>query len=105
MLLLDKSLCASGDEIFQRAQATAWYSYSKLLIKPELVSEFITFVSEKFTSVDDWTSENITLSTYRLYGKKFPSKEAAKQFIQRVRRSIRVNDFREKIPYDVDKSR
>ena len=89
MFVLETTIRAIGDETFQIAQAIALYPYRKLLRKPELVSEFLTLVLGNFTFVDDWTSEKITLSTYRLYGKRFPSKEPKKKFINRVCKSIR----------------
>lgn len=105
MVALETSIRANGDELFQRAQAIARYSYRKLTREPQLVDEFIGLVSENFTFVEDWSSELITPSTYRLYGKKVPAKEAAKQFVERVRRSIDGINLREKSSEDVEKSR
>ena len=69
------------------------------------MNKFIQLVSDNFTFVEDWTSDKITPSTYRLYGKRVPAKEAAKQFVERVRRSIQAHNLREKKSDDVEKSR
>jgi hypothetical protein len=59
-------------------------------------------VSENFTFIDNWNDEQITPSTYRLYGRRVPAKEAARQFIERVRRSFEPNQLlREKKAEDV----
>ena len=53
MVVLETSVRASGDENFHRYQAIAQYPYSKILGKPELVSEFLTLVLETFMFVDN----------------------------------------------------
>ena len=86
MVALETSVRASGDPNFQRVQQIARYPYWKFAENPELIDEFIELVSSNFTFVEDWTSEKITHSTYRLYSKKVPAKDASQQFVERARR-------------------
>ena len=90
---------------FQRAQGIVRHSHSALSRNPELVNDFIQLVSDNFTFVEDWTPDKITPSTYRLYGKRDPAKEAAKQFVERVQRSIPAHQLRDKKSDDIEKSR
>jgi hypothetical protein len=74
--------------------------------EPDLIDELVRLlVSENFTFIDNWNDEQITPSTYRLYGRRVPAKEAARQFIERVRRSFEPNQLREKKAEDVQKHR
>ena len=100
MVALETSVRASGDIDFQRIQTIARTRYKDLEDNPDLVEEFIRLVSNSFTFVDNWESMEITPSTYR----KFPAKEAARQFVERVRRSIIQNDLRERRAVDYEKS-
>ena len=82
---------------FQRIQTIARNRYKDLEDNPDLVEEFIR-------QVDNRESIEITPSTYELYGRKFLAKEAARQFVERVRRSIIQNDLRERRAVDYEKS-
>ena len=55
--------------------------------------------------MDDWDDDRIPASTMRLYSKRVPAKDAAKQFVERVRRQIDEVDRKEKKAEDVQKSR
>ena len=102
MVSFVNSIRASGDAAFQRIQELARFNYSKFEEEPDLIDEFVRLVSENFTFVDNWNDEQITPSTYRLYGRRVPAKEAARQFIERVRRSFEPNQLlREKKAEDV----
>ena len=105
MVKLKTSVRAAGDPDFQRIQEIARMHYSKYVSNPDLITEFKTLLSNTCTFVPSWTSPEITPSTYRLYGKKFPAKEATRQFVDGVRRSINQSNLREKDADDVEKSR
>ena len=85
MVKLKTSVRAAGDPDFQRIQEIARMHYSKYVSNPDLITEFKTLLSNTCTFVPSWTSPEITPSTYRLYGKKFPAKEATRQFVEAVR--------------------
>jgi predicted GIY-YIG superfamily endonuclease len=104
MAMLEHSVRASGDLPFQRIQQLCRYNYKKLEDQPGLVDEFIHLCSQHLTFVNNWSDPRIEPSTIRLYSRRVPAKEAAKQFAERVRRSIPEYDIRESIAYDVEKS-
>ena len=56
------------------------------------------------TFVDEWNHLKILPSTMRLYSKKVPTREATKQFAERVKRQIPRNSIRERISVDYKKS-
>ena len=105
MVELESSMRASGDQPYQRIQQIARYNYSKFIRNPALIDEFITLCSNHFTFLDSWDHEAISPTTFRLYSRRVPAKEASKQFIDRVRRLITSNDLREKEAEDVAKGR
>ena len=105
MVSLETSVRASGDPNFERAQQIARYPYWKFAESPELIDEFVELVSSNFTFVEDWTSEKITPSTYRLYSKKVPAKDASQQFVERARRQISASVLKCRKSDDVEKSR
>ncbi len=108
MVSFVNSIRASGDAAFQKIQELARFNYIKFEEEPDLIDEFVRLlvVSENFTFIDNWNDEQITSSTYRLYGRRVPpAKEAARQFIERVRRSFEPNQLREKKAEDVQKHR
>ena len=57
------------------------------------------------TFVDEWDHPSILPSTIRLYSKKVPVREAAKQFAERVKRHYQAHEVCERISEDIDKSR
>jgi len=84
------------EETFKRIQEIARYSNSKFHESPELVEEFVTKCSDHFTFVSNWDNDAITPSTFRLYSRRVLAKDAAKQFVDRVRRQIEERNRREK---------
>lgn len=90
---LTTSVRAAADARFSRAQAIARLPHWKLEESPELVEEFISLIDECCTFVDDWQAPEITTSTFRLYSKKVPSKEATLDYVERVRRQIPANQL------------
>ena len=99
------SVRASNDPEFRRIQQIARYNYQKILANPELIDEFIQLCSENLTFVSNWDDDAISTSTMRLYSKKVPAKEAARQFVDRVRRQVPESDRREREAEDVEKNR
>ena len=105
MTMLCTSVRASNDPNFQRIQEIARMHYKVYQQQPELLDEFKLLLSNTCTFVSDWSDPEITPSTYRLYSKKFPAKEATRQFISAVTQSIESNHIIEKNADDVQKSR
>ena len=105
MVALKHSVRASGDAAFQRIQEIARYTYRTFEENPDLIEEFIELCSENFTFVNDWDDDQIPASTMRLYSKRVPAKDAAKQFVERVRRQVDEVDRKEQKAEDVQKSR
>lgn len=102
---LDMSVRSSNDEPFQRLQEIFQMNYCTLSSNNALVDEFLELCSENLSFVDDWTDVLITPDTYRLYSKKVPAKEAARDFVDRIRRSIAPANLCESHANDVEKSR
>ena len=72
---------------------------------PELIQEFVNLCSSSFTFVHSWDDDRIHTGTMRLYSKKVPAREAARQFVDRVTRQVPANERMMKISEDVQKSR
>lgn len=105
MVALNHSVRASQDVNFQRIQAIARKSYIELENNPQLVDEMISLCSEHLTFVADWNDPKIDKQAMRLYSKKVPAKEAAKDFERRVRRQVHPNELRQRLAEDVEKPR
>ena len=105
MVALETSVRASNDPKHQRIQQISRYSLRKLNENPLLIDEFLQLVSDSFTFVQDWSSNEITANTYRLYSKKFPAKEASRQYVERVRRLIHHNSLKSRTAEDFEKAR
>ena len=105
MIALNHSVRASDDANFFRIQQIARYHHRTLEEKPELIEEFISLCSQYLTFVDDWNNPQIPPNCMRLYSKKVPAKEAAKDFGIRVRQHYPSSHIRERIAEDVEKSR
>jgi hypothetical protein len=105
MTMLSTSVRASNDPNFQRIQEIARMHYQKYTENPSLLDEFKDLLSATCTFVPNWSSTEITPSTYRLYSKKFPAKEATRQFVSAVTQSIEQMNLRKKNADDVQKSR
>ena len=79
-------------------------NYRNFERNPELVNEFVTLCSNNITFVDSWEDPCILPSTMRLYSKKIPAREASRQFVASVRRSVNNNEYIERKSEDVEKS-
>ena len=104
MVNLSHSVRAFHDKKYQRLQYICRLNYTKLMDEPKLVDEFISLCSQCLTFVDEWNHPKILPSTMRLYSKKVPTREATKQFAERVKRQIPRNSIRERISVDYGKS-
>eukprot|EP00957_Ditylum_brightwellii_P089253 6796714-Ditylum_brightwellii.AAC.1 len=78
MVSMSTSVRSSGDPFNKRIQQICQHNHSILSQNPQLIEEFLTLVSENCAFVENWNDEAITPSTYRLYGKRVPAKEAAR---------------------------
>ena len=105
MVALRNSVRAGNDLNFQRIQEIIRYDHKKVQEEPELVDELIDLCSRYLTFVDDWNDPQIPPSAMRLYSKRVPAKEAAKDFSDRIKRHFSVNELRERNSDDVEKSR
>ena len=104
MVNLQHPVRAFDDPDYQRRQHICRLHYKQLEDKPELVEEFIVLCSQCLTFVDQWLDPQIKPSTMRLYSKTVPAREAANQFVERVRRHVSMSKVRERITDDVEKS-
>eukprot|EP00957_Ditylum_brightwellii_P174849 13312883-Ditylum_brightwellii.AAC.1 len=88
MVSLEHSVRAANDEPFKHIQEITRCTYNFFEEEPTLIDEFIRLCSEHFTFVDSWDDAQILPSTMHLYSKKVPPKDAAQQFVYRVRRAV-----------------
>ena len=66
----------------------------------------MTKCSDHFTFVSNWDNDAITPSTFRLYSRRVPAKDARQTVFDRVRRQIEERNRREKkAEEDVEKLR
>ena len=101
---LEHSVRAATDHAFIRIQKIARMNYREFERNPELVNEFVTLCSNNLTFVDTWEDPRILPSTMRLYSKKIPAREASRQFVASVRRSVNNNEYIEQKAEDIEKS-
>ena len=105
MIALQHSVRAADDPSFFRIQQICRYDYRTLEQNPEYVAEFKHLCSEHLTFLDNWEDPAIPPSTIRLYSKKVPVREATKQHDARVRRHYSIDQIRERVSNDVERSR
>jgi hypothetical protein len=67
-----------------------------------LLDEFSRLICDSCVFVDSWSAPEITPSTYRLYGKKHPAKEASKRFVEQIRQRSDIGILREHYSDDVE---
>ena len=68
---------------------------------PEYLTEFQNILSEKCTFVDNWHNNLITPNIYRVYGKKHPAREAARDYVSQVKAYLKPEEYVEKVSIDV----
>ena len=105
MIALQHSVRAADDPHFFRIQQICRYDYRILEQHPEYIHEFKQLCSEHLTFLDNWDHPAIPPSTIRLYSKKVPVREATKQHDSRVKRHYSMDQIRERISDDVERSR
>ena len=105
MVGLKTSVRASDDEQLQRIQEIARLPYGSYDEEPELLDEFSRLICDSCVFVDSWSAPEITPSTYRLYGKKHPAKEASKRFVEQIRQRSDIGILREHCSDDVENPR
>ena len=105
MISLQHSVRAADDPSFFRIQQICRYDYLTLEENPEYVAEFKHLCSEHLTFLDSWEDPAIPPSTIRLYSKKVPVREATKQHDDRVRRYYPIEEIRERVSNDIERSR
>ena len=105
MISLQHSVRAADDPSFFCIQQICRYDYLTLEENPEYVAEFKHLCSEHLTFLDSWEDPDIPPSTIRLYSKKVPVCEATKQHDDRVRRYYPIEEIRERVSNDIERSR
>ena len=98
---LTESMRASSDPSLQRIQQIARMNPNCYDENPDLITEFKNLLLHTCTFVDNWNDEIISPTTYRLYGKKFPARQASEQFIRQVRSQLNRNEVRQRAAVDV----
>jgi predicted GIY-YIG superfamily endonuclease/molybdopterin converting factor small subunit len=105
MVLLTKSVRAADDNALQRVQEISRYPFWYLVENSAVIEEFLQLISNHFTFCQDWLSPLITPDTFRLYSKRVPAKEAARQFVERVERHVQPSELLFASANDVEKAR
>lgn len=104
LLSLKRSVRAANDERFYRLQQITRLDYDEFERNSNLEEEFRQ-LARGFTFVDDWNDRRITPTTFRVYAKQVPAKEAAKNFLASVRSSIPSRERRYRKSLDYEKRR
>ena len=94
MRQLQQCVRAGTDEdVFKHIQYIARLHPGKYKEDPSLLVEFRSLASKTFTFVQTWESPPIDANTFCLYGKKFPAKEATRNFTDHVPNSLCPNEY------------
>jgi len=102
MVELEHSVRAHNDYNFQRLQYITRLPSNKL--DDDTINEFKR-LCEGFTFVSDWTDLNISPSTYRIYARQVPAKEATNNFMTSIRNQIPPQEQCERQSVDESKNR
>ena len=70
---------------------------------PTLLPELGILIKENCTFVNNWNSPQICPGVFRLYGKKYPAKQASNEYISSVKSQLRNNQYEERISEDTQK--
>ena len=92
-ILLENSVRAKNDRKFCELQKIARMSPTQYIQKPELLNKFKKLLKETCTFVSTWDSDIITPDVHRIYGKKYPAKEASKEYILQVKNHLSPNEY------------
>ena len=98
---VEKSVRASGQPDFQRIQNISRMHPDDYEKNPVLIDEFENLLSSTCTFVSSWDDDRITPSTYRLYGKRMPAKEATDSYIHQVKNQLEENMVNERVSVDI----
>ena len=98
---MEKSVRASGQPDFQRIQNIARMHPDEYEKNPALIDEFEILLSSTCTFVSSSDDDRITSSTYRLYGKIMPAKEATDSYIHQVKNQLEENMVNEILSVDI----
>ena len=106
MISLKQSVRSTGD-LYLEVQSLVRKDYVTFDSQPHLIQRFRHICSDIFTFVDTWNDIRITPTTFRLYSKKLPTREALKDYQNRIRREYedRPNELRIRKSIDIEKSR
>ena len=98
---VEKSVHAHGESDFQRLQNIARMHPDKYEEDPGLMEEFEFLLLSTCTFVSSWDNDKTTSSTYRLYGKIMPAKEATDLYIQQVKTQLPKDMVNERFSEDI----
>lgn len=99
-ILLSKSVRDNADKKLQRIQEIERMNPRMHDENKSLIPEFKRLLSKTCTFVNSWSDPIISPTTFHLYGKKYPSREASKKYVQQVKSQLRRNQSRESIDED-----
>lgn len=80
-------------------------NYEELKSQSELVEELLNLSSCTFKFVPNWEHPCIVPSTFRVYSKKVPAAETAREFINNVKCTIPSEHIRIRTSEDFEKAR
>ena len=98
---VEKSVRAHGEIDFQRLQNNVRMHPDKYEEDPGLIKEIKSLLLSTCTFVSSWDDDKITPSTYRLYGKRMPAKEATDLYIQQVKTQLPKDMVNERFSEDI----
>ena len=102
-VLLKESVRASNDNNFQRIQNIVRMHPNEYERNPDLLYELSTLLRNNCTYVNSWSDRRITPDAFRLYGKKFPAKQASNDYINSVKQQLNNSDYIECVAEDIEK--
>ena len=98
---MNDSVRESGDINLQRIQQIARLNPMKYEEYESLIPEFKELLLKTCTFVDNWYSNAISPNTYRLNGKKFPSRQASELYVEKVKHQLHTHQYQEIMSEDI----
>ena len=102
-VILKHSVRAAGDPSFQRIQNIARMHPKMYSSDPMLLQELAELIKSNCTFVNSWNSPEICPGVFRLYGKKYPAKQASHEYITSVKMQLNQEEYVERISEDIQK--